>query len=114
MGAVQKGHFKIRIQKLSLIINWLQIEKMRIMVFMLDPVLLIAYGFSLPIAVPPIPSNFDFKKISCPSCISCISCLSWTNLLQGQKWARSKKVISKIRFQKLSLIINWLQIKKCE
>ena len=32
------------------------------MVFVLDTVLLIAYGFSLPIAVPPIPSNFDFKK----------------------------------------------------
>jgi len=27
---------------------------------------------------------------------------------------RSKKVISKIRFQKSSLIINWLQIEKCK
>jgi len=50
--------------------------------------------------------NFDFKKISCPSC------LSWTNPLQGQEWARSKKAISKIPFQNLSLIINGLQKEK--
>jgi len=28
-------------------------------------------------------------------------------------WVRSKKVISKIPFQKLSLIINGLEIEKC-
>jgi len=80
---------------------------MQIMVFVLATVLLIACGFSLQIAVPPITSNFDFKKISCPSC------LSWTNPLQGQKRAQSKKGHFKNSISKIILIINGLEIEKC-
>jgi len=123
---------EIRFQKLSLIINGLKIEKCNLILISKKFRALRAFRGQIPskdkngrglkgsfqnslskvffdyqwVTNRKMQSNFDFKKISCPSC------LSWTNPLKGQKWARPKKVISKIPFQKFSLIINGLQIEK--
>jgi len=61
---------------------------MQIVVFMLDPILISKKIRALRAFRGQIPSK--------------------------DKNERSKKVISKIPFQKLSLIINWLQIEKCK